>query len=224
MVGLAASLTNLAILMVDTGDLESAIAYLKETLEIDRRLGNVSGIADTLGNLAALTSEQGDLARAAALDAEALEIRQDLGDRLSVAYGLESIASTVARAGFPEQSARLFGAAERLREELAAPLPPSEHERYEKGLFVTRQAPPRRPSSRRGTPAVPVHLTTPSPRPCISHGRSLTLPLRRPDSARLFWQALCRDDQRIAPPHENPTAFQTSQLLRDLLGRYITAL
>jgi predicted ATPase/class 3 adenylate cyclase len=140
LVGLAASLTNLAILMVDTGDLAGAIANLKETLEIDRRLGNVSGIADTLGNLAALTSEQGDLARAAALDAEALETWRNLGDRLSIAYGLESIASTFARAGFPEQSASIFGAAERLREELAAPLPPSEHERYEKGLFVSRQA------------------------------------------------------------------------------------
>jgi hypothetical protein len=35
---------------------------------------------------------------------------------------------------------RLFGAAERLRQEIGAPLPASEHERYEQGLQVARDA------------------------------------------------------------------------------------
>ena len=111
---------------------------MEETLAIDRRLGNPAGIADSLDNLAGLVAPTGDVARAAALHVEALILRRDLGDRLSLAYSLDSTAGTVARAGRAEAGARLFGAAERLREVLGAPLPPSERDRYEKGVAFAR--------------------------------------------------------------------------------------
>jgi non-specific serine/threonine protein kinase len=113
---------------------------MEEALAIDRKLGNPDGIAHSLGNLAGLVAPTGDVARAAALDAEALEIRRDLGDRLSIAHSLDSIAATASRAGFPEIGARLYGASERLREDLGAPIPPSERDRYETGLAMTRSA------------------------------------------------------------------------------------
>jgi hypothetical protein len=125
---------------LDAGDPERAIAYLEETLVIDRKLGNPTGIADSLGNLAGLIAPTGDIARAAALDAEALEMRRDLSDRLSMAHSLDSIAATASRAGFAAIGARLYGASERLREELGAPIPPSERGRYETGLDMTRSA------------------------------------------------------------------------------------
>jgi hypothetical protein len=139
-VGLVSSLNNLGMLMVEKGDLDRAIAYLEETLAIDRELGSPDGIADSLGNLAGLIAPSGDLARAAALDAEALELRRDIGDRISIAYSLESIAATSSRAGTPQIGARLFGAGERLREETGAPLPPSERARYEEGVGLARAA------------------------------------------------------------------------------------
>ncbi|MDF3043179.1 MAG: hypothetical protein K0Q71_5885 [Thermomicrobiales bacterium] len=124
----------------EAGNKDGAIAYMEETLAIERKLGNPTGIADSLGNLAGLIAPTGDVARAAALDAEALEIRRDLGDRLSMAHSLDSIAGTASRAGLAEAGARLFGASERLREELGAPIPASERVRYETGLARTRSA------------------------------------------------------------------------------------
>ena len=124
----------------EAGDKDGAIAYIEETLAIERKLGNPTGIADSLGNLAGLIAPTGDVARAAALDAEALEMRRDLSDRLSMAHSLDSIAGTASRAGLAEAGARLFGASERLREELGAPIPASERVRYETGLARTRSA------------------------------------------------------------------------------------
>jgi hypothetical protein len=139
-VGLAITLNNLGMLADEAGDKDGAIAYMEETLAIERKLGNPTGIADSLGNLAGLIAPTGDVGRAAALDAEALEMRRDLSDRLSVAHSLDSIAATVSRAGFAEAGARLYGASERLREELGAPIPSSERIRYETGLAMTRSA------------------------------------------------------------------------------------
>jgi tetratricopeptide (TPR) repeat protein len=137
---LAHSLNNLGILALDAGDPERAIAYLEETLAIDRELGNPAGIADSLGNLAGIFAGTGDVVRAAAHDAEALELRRTLGDRLSIAHNLASIAATTSRAGFTDVGARLFGAAERLREELLVPIPRSEQARYESGVNIARSA------------------------------------------------------------------------------------
>jgi predicted ATPase/class 3 adenylate cyclase len=139
-VGLAITLNNLGMLAEGAGDLDGAIASMEEALALDRKLGNPDGIAHSLGNLAGLVAPTGDVARAAALDAEALAIRRDLGDRLSIAHSLDGIAATASRAGFAETGARLYGASERLREELGAPIPPSERERYETGLEMTRSA------------------------------------------------------------------------------------
>jgi predicted ATPase/class 3 adenylate cyclase len=142
LVGTATSLNNLAVLMVTVGQPERAITYLEETLAIDRQIGSPSGIADSLANLASVIVDTGDVARSAGLDAEALELRRDLGDRISIAYSIENIAATSSRAGQAETGARLFGAAERLREELEAPLPPSERQRYDEGVALSRSALP----------------------------------------------------------------------------------
>jgi predicted ATPase/class 3 adenylate cyclase len=142
LIGLAISLSNLGAIAEATGDLDSATAYLEESLAIDRQMGNLPGIADSLGNIAGVISPSGDFARAAALDAEALAIRRDLGDQMSIAYSLEGIASTASRAGHLEAASRLFGAAERLREAIGAPLPSTEHARYEQAVAIPRDSLP----------------------------------------------------------------------------------
>ena len=78
---LAIALNNLGGVMALLGDNERAAAYFDESLEVRRRLGDLSRIALSLANVAAMALQEGKTTKAAAMFAEAAEIATAIGDK-----------------------------------------------------------------------------------------------------------------------------------------------
>jgi predicted ATPase len=77
-IGQANVLSNLA---TNSNIRERAAAFIRESLQINRELGNLSGIADGLATLARLTIWAGDFSSPAAWLEEALSIVRQIGDQ-----------------------------------------------------------------------------------------------------------------------------------------------
>jgi tetratricopeptide (TPR) repeat protein len=123
----------------EQGDYAYARSLFKESLLIQRELGDKGRIALSLLNLGQVVYAQGDYADARALFEESLAIRRELGDKKGIAYSLEAFASLAAKEQTAERSARLWGAAAALREALGSPLSPHEHERYDREVGAARE-------------------------------------------------------------------------------------
>jgi len=84
---LALALNNLgSATMSLLGDDERATAYFEESLELRRRLGDISRIALSLENVASIALRADDISRAATLFAEAAEIATAIGDKRHICF------------------------------------------------------------------------------------------------------------------------------------------
>ncbi|HSB00595.1 MAG TPA: tetratricopeptide repeat protein, partial [Anaerolineales bacterium] len=72
-------------------DFSNASAFIGESLEIWRKLGNAKGIADSLANLGYVTLFQGDLERAFELYNESLQINRNMGNQQGLADTLSHL-------------------------------------------------------------------------------------------------------------------------------------
>ena len=77
----------------DQGDYAAARAYLEQSLEIFREIGNRQGIADSLNGSGNVACIQGDYAASRAYHEQSLEIFREIGDRQGMAGYLEAFAS-----------------------------------------------------------------------------------------------------------------------------------
>ncbi len=75
----AAALGNIGIIYSDKGDLDQALRYLQQALEIDREIGYQQGVASDLGNIGLIYSDKGDLDHALRYLRQALEIFTEIG-------------------------------------------------------------------------------------------------------------------------------------------------
>ncbi|MGC1121116.1 MAG: tetratricopeptide repeat protein, partial [Candidatus Methanofastidiosia archaeon] len=75
----------------DKGDLDQALNYLKEALEIHRQIGYKQGEANQLGNIGLIYSDKGDLDQALNYLKEALEIHRQIGYKQGEASDLGNI-------------------------------------------------------------------------------------------------------------------------------------
>ena len=78
----------LSALATNTNNRERAAAFVRENLQINRELGNLSGIADGLTTLARLTIWSGDFSSPAAWLEEALSIVRQVSDQTTEQYTL----------------------------------------------------------------------------------------------------------------------------------------
>ena len=84
---LALALNNLgSATMSLLGDDERATAYFEESLELRRRIGDMSRIALSLMNVASIALRADDISRAATLFAEAAEIATAIGDKRHICF------------------------------------------------------------------------------------------------------------------------------------------
>jgi len=84
-IGQANVLTALA---TNSNNLERAAAFARESLQINREIGNLSGIAESLATLARLTIWNGDFSSPAAWLEEALSIARQVSDQATEEYTL----------------------------------------------------------------------------------------------------------------------------------------
>jgi predicted ATPase/DNA-binding SARP family transcriptional activator len=138
--GIALSLHILGYVAEKQGDYATARDYQEQSLVICREIGDRHGIAASFHNLGNVAEKQGDYATARDYQERSLALCREIGNRLSIAYGLEGFAVLASTQEQPEQAARLWGAAEALREEIGVPLPPNEHEEYDRQVSQVRAA------------------------------------------------------------------------------------
>ena len=82
---------NIGLIYRAKGDLEEALKYHKEALEIDREIGYTQGVASDLGNIGLIYRAKGDLEEALKYLKEALEIHREIGYTQGVANQLGNI-------------------------------------------------------------------------------------------------------------------------------------
>ncbi len=98
--GVAASYSNLGILLDSEGDFPGALEYYQRALAIDREIGSEPAeIASTLNNIGALHEQMGESAAALDYHREALVIREQVGDERDVATSHNNIGSALADLG-----------------------------------------------------------------------------------------------------------------------------
>ncbi len=104
----AATLSNMAGVVAQQGDIERALQLWQESLEILERIGDVQGKAATLNNMALVVAQQGDIERALQLWQEDLEISERIGDVQGKAATLSNMAGVVAQQGDIERALQLW--------------------------------------------------------------------------------------------------------------------
>ncbi|MBU7046334.1 MAG: tetratricopeptide repeat protein, partial [Theionarchaea archaeon] len=89
--GKSAALGNIGLIYSAKGDLDEALKYHKEALEIHRDIGYRQGEASDLGNLGLVYSAKGDLDEALKYHKATLDIHRDIGYRQGEASDLGNI-------------------------------------------------------------------------------------------------------------------------------------
>jgi predicted ATPase/Tfp pilus assembly protein PilF len=87
----AATLNQLALIGLDTGDLEAAEQACRQGLEIRRELGDEAGVAGSLNTLGGILHFGARTAEARAMFEESLEIRRRLGDDSGISVSLGNL-------------------------------------------------------------------------------------------------------------------------------------
>ncbi|MDP9350493.1 MAG: tetratricopeptide repeat protein, partial [Chloroflexota bacterium] len=87
----AALLLGAGLLAWQQSDFESAVAMLRDSLALQRDLGDQAGAAEGLNYLGAVAHHQGEYDQAAAFYEESLVLRRQLGDRARVAASLNNL-------------------------------------------------------------------------------------------------------------------------------------
>jgi hypothetical protein len=131
---------NLGQVAVDRDDFERAEAYLAESTEIARSLGDKILLAGSRSLSGAVALERGDLALAEPLLGEALVLFYKLGIRVNVAFMMEELVRAAVMGGDARRALYLGGAAARLRDEIGAKLTDQERAAHEEWLARAREA------------------------------------------------------------------------------------
>lgn len=120
---LAIALNNLGAVMTMLGENERASAYFEESLEVRRRIGDLSRVALSLGNVAEMALHEGKTAKAAAMFAEAAEIATALGDKRQISFAFAGLGEVAYREERWEAAGTHARESLRLAQELGMKLP-----------------------------------------------------------------------------------------------------
>ncbi|MFN6517880.1 MAG: tetratricopeptide repeat protein [Nostoc sp. CreGUA01] len=105
---LASIYYHFGMLKDDKGEMDEAIALFNQSLEIDKRIGNVQGKAATLNQLGIICANKGEMDEAIALYNQSLEIDKRIGNVQGKAATLHNLASIYANKGEVDQAIALY--------------------------------------------------------------------------------------------------------------------
>ena len=108
---LAIALNNVGGVMWMLGENEQATAYLEESLELRRRIGDLSRIALSLCNAAEMALVEGKTDKAATMYAEAAEIATAIGDKRTSSSRSQGSAGSLTAKSDGRRQARKLGKA-----------------------------------------------------------------------------------------------------------------
>ncbi len=114
----AAILNNLAIIYANRGDVEKAIAFYQESLELKEKIGDVQGKAATLHQLAGIYADRGDVEKAIAFYQESLELKEKIGNLQGKAATLHCLAIIYADRGDVEKAIAFYQQSLELQEKI----------------------------------------------------------------------------------------------------------
>ena len=135
---MSSSLSNLAILYMDLGDIERAKELLEETMRLDQERRDRWGVAVTSLNLGVARLELGEVQAAAAMVKDSVHSFVELGDLDGVAGSLEALLGVAVAENRFVRAARLAGAADSLRRSLGIPLADVDRVRFDRWLSEPR--------------------------------------------------------------------------------------
>ena len=104
----SATMSNLASLSTQQGDIKRALELWQQALEILERIGNQTGKAAALNNMAGVIAQQGDTERALELWQQSLEILERVGNVKGKAATLHNMAGVIAQQGDIERALQLW--------------------------------------------------------------------------------------------------------------------
>ena len=105
------------------GENERAAAYFEESLEVRRRIGDLSRISVSLTNVARMALQEGETTKAATMFAEAAEIATAIGDKRNILGALAGLGRVAYREERWEVAGTHARESLRLAQELGMKLP-----------------------------------------------------------------------------------------------------
>ncbi len=138
--GVSATTSNLALVLIDRGELDRAVALLEEAERLDRASGDEWAIACTATNLGVARLLHGQHQEASVLMADALRRFAAAGDMDGVAESIEALTGAAAAEGAWVRAARLAGSAAALRRRVGIPLTSLDARRLARWLDAPRAA------------------------------------------------------------------------------------
>ncbi len=134
------ALGNRAELARIQGDVAQATALFEEALSGLQAMGMTFGIAGITTLLGHLACQLQNYALAKARYQEALALYRTFGSPTYTAWCLEGFAAALCAEGHYRQATRLCATSTTLREQARTPLPPAEHEAFERTVATTKAA------------------------------------------------------------------------------------
>lgn len=117
---IAATLSNLAGVYTETGDLDRALRLQREAMALREKLSNTSGMAISLDNVGTILTRMGRLDEARANLDSALAIRRRLGEKKNTAATLLALARLEERAGRSREAEARIDEALRISTDISA--------------------------------------------------------------------------------------------------------
>jgi tetratricopeptide (TPR) repeat protein len=114
-----------------TGEFEDARKWMRQRLELAKKMGSHKAAAAEAANLSVVERQLGNLAAARELAIEALTIASRRGDEWMIPYCLNGLAALEVADAQYERAASLLSAAERLMSEQGTAWPPDEAPHFE---------------------------------------------------------------------------------------------
>jgi tetratricopeptide (TPR) repeat protein len=133
------NLHNLAVTLVNRGDLDGALDLYRQSLDINERLGDAQGKAATLHQMAMLFDNQGDIEKAWQMYQESLVLKERLGDLYSISFTLYNMAQIEQRRGNHDTAVKMLERVVEIDKQLQLPDLKSDSEALERARRLQRE-------------------------------------------------------------------------------------
>ncbi len=105
---LAAAISNIGYIYVNTGEPLLALQNFLKSLEIQKSIGDKQGQAWTMTNISFIHKSQGNIAKSLEWELASLKIKEELGDINGIAYSLNNIAVVYKKQGLKNKALEYY--------------------------------------------------------------------------------------------------------------------